>query len=239
MKDFNEDFKFFIDLIKSEDSFAYARYADGEVALMQGRAIGVGSQAFHVDNWMAPNDITKAGKDLLQTLNHVEDNYYYAISSKSDQITDHEFLTSRIKSKNITYANLWINANYEKMKTFYENLSKEVYVICNEKAKKQSFPFTVSELFPFPNDCITYWEKWGEDYISQLAEYVAHLKNRTFFISCGPISEIIIHRLYEINSQNQYIDVGSSIDEFVHGYKTRPYMDPNSFYAKQISTFND
>lgn len=239
MGDFNEDFKFFTDLIRSEKNFAYARYADGEVALMQGRAVGAGSQAFHIDNWRAPNDITKAGRDLIDTLNHTESDYYYAISSKSDQASDYQFLISNIKSNNITFANLWINANYQKMKAFYETLNKEVYVVCNEKAKKESFPFKVLELFPFPNDCVNYWENWGEDYIHQLASYVNEIKNKTFFISCGPVSEIIIHRLYQTNNRNQYIDVGSSIDEFVHGYKTRPYMDQNSFYAKHVSTFHD
>ena len=62
-------------------------------------------------------------------------------------------------------------------------------------------------------------------------------QNELFFISCGPISEIIIHKLYESNPNNTYVDVGSSIDEFVHGYKTRPYMDPTSRYSKMISKF--
>lgn len=34
-----------------------------------------------------------------------------------------------------------------------------------------------------------------------------------------------------------YVDVGSSIDEFVQGYKTRPYMNPYSEYSKAISFF--
>jgi len=239
MKDFNKDFEFFTELIKSGKNFAYARYADGEVALMQGRGIGLGSQAYHVDNWSAPSSNTRVGKTLLETLEHTEDNYYYAISSTSDQITDHTFLKSKIKSKNLTFANLWINANYQKMKAFYMSLEREVYVICNEKAKKESFPFKVIELFPFPDDCVSYWEDWGEDYLKQLSEYVEEVKDKTFFISCGPVSEIIIHELYKVNPENQYIDVGSSIDEFVHGRPTRPYMNINSPYAKEISVFND
>jgi hypothetical protein len=240
MKDFNKDFEFFTDLILSDKNFAYARYADGEVALMLGKAINVGSQAYNVDKWHAPGRLTKVGSELLESLDHTEDNYYYAISSTSDFSGDNTFLDGKIKVRsNITFANLWINANYQKMKAFYQNLKKEVYLVCNQKAQKESFPFTVAEIFPFPDSCIEYWEEYGDDYISQLGDYVSQLQNKTFFISCGPVSEVIIHRLYNINPNNQYIDVGSSIDEFVHGYPTRPYMNPASNYAKEVSYFKE
>ena len=39
------------------------------------------------------------------------------------------------------------------------------------------------------------------------------IKNELFFISCGPVSEIIINKLYTNNPYNSYVDVGSSIDE--------------------------
>lgn len=237
MNQFYQDFEYFIQLIKSNKNFAYARYADGEVALMQGRYVDVNSQAYRVDNWHAPNHITKVGEHLLKTLNHTEDTYYYAISSKTDNLSDYEFLSSRIKTNKITFANLWINANYQKTKQFYESYDKSVYVICNVAAVKKLFPFNIKELFPFPNECVTYWEEWGNDYINQLIDYVRHLSNETFFISCGPVSEILIHELYTINPNNQYIDVGSSIDEYVHGRQTRPYMNPNSSFSKEISSF--
>lgn len=240
MKDFKKDFDYFTELINSGKNFAYARYADGEVALMRGKEIGEGSQAYNVDNWSSPGQLTKTGKQLEESLLHTEDNYYYAISSNTDWDSDHEFLMSRIRiPNNITFANLWINANYQKMKAFYQNLKKEVYVICNQKAKKESFPFPVAELFPFPDNCVAYWEQHGDDYIYQLSEYVSQIQDKTFFISCGPISEIIIDKLYKVNPNNQYIDVGSSMDEFVHGHKTRPYMDTATKYASEVSYFNE
>jgi len=240
VRDFNRDFEFFTDLILSDKNFAYARYADGEVALMLGKQIGQGSQAYHVDKWQAPNHLTKVGKELLESLEHSESNYYYAISATSDFAGDNTFLDGKIKVReNITFANLWINANYQKMKTFYGSLKKEVYLICNEKAKKENFPFPVAELFPFSNNCIEYWEQYGDDYMAQLCDYVSQLQNQTFLISCGPISEIIIDKLYRLNPNNQYIDVGSSIDEYVHGYPTRPYMNPDSQYAREVSFFKN
>jgi hypothetical protein len=43
--------------------------------------------------------------------------------------------------------------------------------------------------------------------------------------------------MYNHNPNNKYIDVGSSLDEFIHGKLTRPYMNPYSQYANQKSSF--
>jgi hypothetical protein len=55
-----------------------------------------------------------------------------------------------------------------------------------------------------------------------------------FLVSAGPLSEAIIHRLYSKNPNNRYIDVGSSLDEIVHGKKTRPYMVEGTQYYGEI-----
>jgi hypothetical protein len=237
MSKYFSDFEFFTNKIKSSEPFAYARYADGEVALMQGRSVGVHSQAHTVDRWTAPDQLTVVGVELLNSLTHEEDNYYYAISGVNDSLSDYEFLTSKLKTKNLTFANLWINANYQRMKMFFSSLENPVYVICNQTAKPENFPFKVVDIFPFPDDCVAYWIQFGEHYIRQLTEYISQIQYQTVFVSAGPISEILIHRMYLANPNNQYVDVGSSIDEFVHGRQTRPYMNPHSVYAQHISHF--
>jgi hypothetical protein len=186
---------------------------------------------------LAPDQLTKVGKGLLESITHTEDNYYYAISAHSDNIGDYEFLKSHLKTDKLTFANLWINANYQKMKEFYSTLDKSVYVICNHEARAERFPFKVNEIFPFPDNCILYWEEHGEDYITQLLDYTSQLSGETIFVSAGPVSEILIDKMYKANPNNQYIDVGSSLGEYIHGYKTRPYMDESSQYSKEISFF--
>jgi hypothetical protein len=235
---FDTDFCYYTDLIKSNKNFAFARYADGEVQLMKGNSVGKNSQAYMVDKWMSPNDMTLVGTQLLESLNHSDENYHFAISGKNDSIMDYNFLMERIPNTNLTFANLWINANYPKMKKFYNELDKEIYLICNYMANKENFPFKVKEIFPFPDDCISYFMEFGEDYITQLLEYITQIENKTFFISAGPVSEILIHRMYTTNPNNQYIDVGSSIDEYVHGRMTRPYMIEGGKYSNEKSNFN-
>ena len=239
MNKFNSDFNYFIDLIKSNTNFAISRYGDGEHMIMSGEPVGYNTQAHQVDKWNYDGSNTEVSKKLIETFNHIEDNYWYAIPTQSENLKCYEYFTKLIKNNKITFANLWINSNYQQMKKFYLELDKEIYLIVNHSAKKENFPFKVAEIFPFPDDCIRYWNEYGDDYINQLIEYVSHIENKTFFISAVPISEIIIHNLYNINPNNQYIDVGSSLDEFIHGRITRPYMVVGNHYSTQISSFND
>jgi hypothetical protein len=236
---FFEDFEYFWNLIENGNNFTFTRYADGEVMLMEGRQVSEFTQAYSVDKWKSPATLTKVGKELLESLNHTEENYYYAISGINDNINDYTFLRENIKhnDSNITFVNLWINANYQKTKNKMKSLKRDVILICNENAKIENFPFKVKELIPFPNNCISFWEENSSVYIDTLLKKFKDIKNELFFISCGPVSEIIINKLYTNNPYNSYVDVGSSIDEYVHSKITRPYMLPTSIYSKSISNF--
>lgn len=239
VRNFTTDFDYFWNLIDNEINFAFARYADGEVSLMKGISVGTATQAFRVDKWNAPMQMTKAGQDLLKTLNHTENNYFYAISGKNDSMDDYTFLRNNIaqSDSNITFVNLWINNNYHRTKEKYMGLKRNVILIANEKANIDKFPFSIIDQTKFPDDCVNFWETNSEKFIEDITIKYKNIKNTLFFVSCGPVSEIIISELYKSNPDNTYVDVGSSIDEFVHGYQTRPFMDSNSPYSRQISSF--
>jgi hypothetical protein len=239
MEKFNTDFDFFWELINKEENFSYSRYADGEIRLMKGIDINLSSQAFIEDKWSTSIGMTKTGEQLLETINHTESNYYYAISAPTDNIDDYTYLINNISQtkENITFANLWINANYPKSKEKHKELKREVILICNQNGRKENFPFNVVDLIQFPDDCVNFWETNGDVFLNNLINQFKDSNNKLFFISCGPISEIIIHQLYINNPNNTYIDVGSSIDEYVHGRITRPYMIPGTQYYNEISKF--
>ena len=236
MKDFDADFIKFTKMIVSDNNFSYARYADGEVMLMKGIPVGINTQAFLQDKWSSTDHISLLGLDLLKTLLHTESNYYYAITSPNQSLSDYTFLSSNIKqhTDNITFSDLWINANYPKFKKFIMNLDIPVNLIANQNCVSQkNIPLIIKDIFPIKNDCVNYYQNNKEQLLIDVSDFVKNKINELFFISAGPLSEIIIHQAYSTNPNNKYIDVGSAIDEFVHGRATRPYMIPNSFYATQ------
>jgi hypothetical protein len=75
--------------------------------------------------------------------------------------------------------------------------------------------------------------------LSQIIKEVSSKYSNTLFIvCCGPLSAVLIKLMFENNENNTYIDFGSSMDEFIHGKKTRPYMFENTQYSKMISSFS-
>ena len=53
-------------------------------------------------------------------------------------------------------------------------------------------------------------------------------------LSAGPLANIFIHKLYLANSNNIYIDCGSSIDVFNKNKYTRPFQS-SVFHQDEIN----
>lgn len=231
------DFDFFWNKIENYENFSFVRYADGEVMLIKGIPVGTGTQAYEIDKWSSSNN-TLAGSDLLEGLKIYDDNYYFAISSKSDNIFDYEFLYKNIDNKNnLTFANLWINANYIKTLENIKKLKRDVVLICNEKCNLDKIPFNVKEFVPFYDDCINFWETNKNDYLEKIKSISSKYNNTLFIVCSGPLSAVLINAMFTNNKNNTYIDFGSSLDTFIHNKLTRPYMDNNSPYNWHISKF--
>lgn len=237
--DFFRDFDLFTTKILGEENFAFVRYGDGEKMLMSGGGVGRNTQAFRTDNWFFEGGDSVVSKQLWDSLLHTEKNYFFGIPAEMDNENCYNFFVENINSTQFSLANLWINANYEKMMGFYRNLREPVTLIANKNAKKENFPFEIKKFFAFEDDCVHYWEKTHDSYMRNLINYVKTTKNELFFFAAGPISEIMIDLLYKTNPNNRYIDVGSSIDEFVHQKKTRPYMTKGTYYSKLVSNFSE
>jgi hypothetical protein len=229
---FDEDFIEVSQLIKNKRPFAFSRFSDGEIAVMKGHGI-VGS-----DNWSTPNYVTKLGKDLVDAIQVIDDNVYFGISC-SCCTPGQDYLLSLIKNKmeNITMSNIFVNGNYSKFIQFAKTIDEPVNLIANHNAKLEYCPFKVSTFLPIPDDCVNYWEEMRDDFLQLLKESYSDIKGELFLISAGPMSEAIIKYLWEINPNNRYVDVGSSIAEFVHGRPIREFAYAQSQYHNKKCIF--
>jgi len=226
---FDKDYEYFWNRIFVDKiPTAFARYADGESALIRGRPIGSDSMVARIDNWSAPdNQLTALGLDLRKAVRREHSNYFYAISCDCCDKPTREFLLKTVKNKNITFANLWINGHYKDFKQRLETITELVYVVANEKGLSGKFPFS-TDYFPIGTDCINFWKNHRLDFLERLDLKFGSLDNPLVLIAAGPMSELIIDYLWQINPTGRYIDVGSAMDEFIFGYRTREYMNENS-----------
>jgi hypothetical protein len=198
---------------------------------MEGKPITENTQAYKVDKWKS-DGFTKLGVDLVNSIKNKD--WYYGIPCECCNSSCKNFLLNLIDVpyEQFTYANLWVNSNYSLFMDWIKKIDSEVVIIANKNAKNNldDFPFKVSEFFPIEDDCVNYYEKNSDELKKNLKKIAEKHKKTLFFISAGPLSEVIIDYLYKNNSQNKYIDVGSSLDEFIHKKKTRPYMMTGDLY---------
>ena len=230
---FSDDFIEITKMIKDKSPFAFSRFADGEIAVMQGRQI-VGS-----DKWSTPNYVTKLGNDLLKAIQIVDDNVYFGISCQCCDISGRDYLLSLIKNdiKNVTFSNMFVNGNYADFIEFAKTIDEPVNLIANEEAKLNNCPFKVNTFLPMPNDCVNYWEEMRDEFLELLKESYSNISGELFFISAGPMSEVIIDYLWKLNPNNRYVDVGSAIAEFIHGKPIRDFAYTNSSYHNKKCIF--
>lgn len=137
-------------------------------------------------------------------------------------------------SKYMSYATLFINKNYKMFKDWIisflsiKNTWKIILVANSIINKDISWAY---KFFPIPDHLIENWDNYSISLLEKLS-YQAKEKDLIFFISAGPAANIIISHLIKINSNNIYIDFGSSIEFITKGYSTRPYSE-NTIYSNQ------
>lgn len=232
-QNFKSDFKEMVELIKSDKNFAFMRFADGEIGVMQGRQV-IGS-----DQWVSPNRVTKLGNTLLEAITRTDENIYYGISCSCCDNEGKKYLLSKIKNttENITFSNLFVNGNYKDFIEFINSLNKSAYIIANESAGFYNFPLPILGFIPTPNDCVNYFEQNEEEIKHVLKDSLSEIRDQLFLVSAGPMSEAMIDYLWSINPNNQYVDVGSAIAEFIHGRAIRDFAYPQSPYYNKNCIF--
>lgn len=233
-RDFRKELDFFLEKIKRKEPFAFARYADGEAMIMNSVGINGGTQALDVDKWSFNPQNQVFSKDLITTLFHTEKNYFYAIACPCCNFPVSEFYRKNLKcsEEEMTWSNLWINSNYESFIDFVKTLDRKVNLLINYEGEDKEFPFEIDTFFSIPDDCVNWYEK-NREWILQKMKEISKEDGQIFFVSAGPLSEILIHEMYMNNPNNQYIDTGSSLDIFVKGRITRPYQGEGSNFKKQ------
>jgi len=227
---FKERFNYFKEKIVNKENFSLTRYGDGERAIIENIPINESTQAFTVDKWKYSGESNHFSNDLKQTCFHREDNYFYGVSCQCCDINSKLYYQKIFENHNLTYANLFVNSNYKLFLEFINILDRDVFLICNIAGETSQYPFNIKQKLLIENNCIEWYNKNKETFLLELKNISTSRINELFFISAGPLSEIIIHNLYKNNPNNCYIDVGSSLDVFTHKKITRPYQIKDNYY---------
>ena len=224
----DKEFDKFWKKIENGENFALLRYGDGE------RAIMCGEKVHAQEGWESTEYVSELGKALLDTLNDDSNQVFYGISCPCCDLKAYYWYYTRIQNKNKTFANLWVNANYNNFITKFDALKRDAILIANHNARgKKIGNLNVLKHYEIGDDCISFWEKEAPALIKQIKKDFGSKNDLLYVVSAGPMSEPIIMELFHNNPNNCYLDFGSSIDKYIHNKQTRPYMDSTTVYAKQ------
>jgi hypothetical protein len=219
IKNYANSIDYFLNKIKNKENFSILRFADGEYYVLEN------TQLTNIDNWTFRSGSILC-KHLNDSLSLINTNVYYGISGLSDCEKTCNYYYSKIPNHhNITYANVFVNENYEKWINFLINNNDNCVLIGSSKPDNNKIGnINIIETLLIDPFLVNVWDSKYNEYFDIMKELGKKYTNTIFLISAGPLSEVFIHQLYLSNPNNIYIDVGSSIDMFTKNRYTREYQ---------------
>lgn len=226
MKNFNEEIIKLFERLKSRIPFSFSKFADGEWLMM--RNIPINNNEF---NYTKDDEFYK--DKLIESFQYKDDGYYVGVSCSCCTGSDHKDMVDYCgqDDSNLTFANIFVNANYGYYKdNFIEEYKNwDIHLVANKNAKVEMLPFKIEKFYPVENSA------WRENY--DLIEQIKNenFKGKLFLFACGPFGNMLAHQLWDVNKENTYMDIGSTLNPWLQsGGFNRDYHIKNSFYANRF-----
>jgi Glycosyl transferase family 2 len=217
IKTYDNCLDYFLNKIKNGYPFSLSRFADGEYYVLENMPLT------NIDNWTFSTGSILCDH-LNDSLKMIQTNFFYGISGLTDNESMCNYYYSKIVNQhNITYANIFVNQNFHKWKSFLESTLMNCVLISSSHSDKIG-AISVIEHVPIHPFLVNIWDTKCQEYFDIMAALGKKYTGTLFLISAGPISCIFIQKLYQANPNNTYIDVGSSIDVYTKNTYTREYQ---------------
>lgn len=249
-KTFKSDFLFFKNKIQNNENFAFSRFSDGEMYILQNRRLKLGDNQIQIDNTIQNGpyqkfdfkdfnpDIHSLYKDkLIESFKHKQQNYYKGISCSccvGKENFDWQINLHQGDDDSLTWANLWVNSNYPDfissiLPMFY---NKKCIFIGHESADITKFPFFIKDFRvgynAFVNDynVITNISNWIEE---------NNIENHMFLFSASSFTNLAIYELFKNYNNNTYIDIGTCLTPMMSMPTERDYLQGFWNYRRTTS----
>lgn len=228
-KIFEEEIKIFYNRLTSKQPFSFSKYADGEWMAINGI---ISTPAY--GEWNIDLNLCKRSIDLLKaSFIYRDKNYFVGISCpccQGNSFYDMKSFCNQL-DENLTFANIFVNYNYKFYLEYfipYFFQQPNIYLVANKLTDLNNLPFKVEKFYPIN------YNAWVDDLdlIEVIKKDIQLASNKLFLFSAGPFGNILAHQLWDFNKNNQYIDIGSTIDPWTKSNKMPRYYDKNEFTEK-------
>lgn len=228
MKDFKEHFFLLYNKLKNNENFAFSRFSDGELRIMQNQELVLGDNYYKIGDSINggayypedrksvnPHTHPHIQEKLMEAYKFKTHNYYVGLSCRCcvgdadfNQMIDwrggdDEFLT---------WSNLWVNGNYDLFRQYMipEFSKHKIVYVLNEHANLNGLPFKVAKDFRVGENCIV--NEFNKHV--EIAKWIEenNIKNHVFLFSASSLSNFIIYELFKKYGENTYIDIGTTLN---------------------------
>jgi hypothetical protein len=232
MKIFNEEIKKIFEKLQRKHPFSFSKYADGEWAIINGYNINNGEF-----NYLNNNETEFYRQKLIESFQFKDLNYYVGISCECCGGQEHFNMKemSGQDNEHLTFANIFVNSNYKFYKENFisEYQNHKVYLIANKNSQIQNLPFKLEKFYPVEETAFIK----NYNLIQEIQK--ENIKNSLFLFCAGPFGNILAHQLFKFNSNNIYLDIGSTLNPWLksEGFK-RDYYTTEYGFKNRVCIWN-
>lgn len=215
----HHDHMVFIDtinnLLKTKQHFSLNRFGEGELRLLSGRKhageFKSVNQEWSIDEKLDQWFIKKLKEALIyESLNYIKAFNTHQQNNRNYYETIDQF--KNIKTFFTASFYEWIGPNQSYFYSYILDLFKQyagINLICSKVANIKNTKINFNNCW---NEFKTF-NSWKQtDYINKTVEEISKLNNNVFLFCTGFSTKLMIRQLHELNPNNIYIDMGSSLN---------------------------
>jgi hypothetical protein len=239
MKNFRQHFAKFTEMIRNNEHFAFSRFSDGELWILQNKELKLSDDVIQVGEQKSPgiykpadhkhyNPIEHAQfrDKLIEAYKYRQPNYYKGISCKccvGEENFKWQLDLHGGDDESLTWANLWVNGNYPLFVTHTLPIlySKDCVFVGHESADISKLPFVVKDFRVGYNAFINDYDK-----IDIIRQWIKenNITNHVFLFSASTFTNLAIYELFRDFPNNSYVDIGTCLTPMMNMPTHRGYL---------------
>lgn len=198
--------------IEHKIPMAVVRFGDGEKNIIDNIPCQRKGFFYHPNNF----------QDLIFRDNLIESLRYYGGKNYLIGIDD-DFLEKEVKG-NIISPMIFVNQNYLVFLEKLKKVTKEIptVLVINKKSKLTNLPISFMSIFGLDNNA---WRTANNLHL-RILDWIKRFDSPLLLlVAGGAYSCVLIHKIWKQNQKHMLLDIGSTLDPFLFGQKTRKYQD--------------
>lgn len=239
---FKDDFKKIFLKLKNGEPFAFTRFSDGEICVMQNKEVKLASD--HVVMGDAKYSFGYSSDDhkhfdpekhsflkdkLIEAYKFKKKNYFVGGICQGCTCASKEFAPWMHNlygtlDENLTSTNLLVNSNYSLFVKYFMPLlkDKKIVFVCSENATLTDTHFNIVKDFRVGKNCIVN----DHHLVDEIKKWISqeNIIDHVFLFSASSLSEVLIYELYKEFDKNTYIDIGTTLHPFIGLSIERDYL---------------